>query len=233
MPWWPGCGTADFSPADRLGSPRATLIAPISVARLGTGGPRRPGSGCTRASGRPRGHEVQRSTEPCEPGGDGMSMRPGPVQLEVQDLLATADSQQSQGRSDEALSTLQRAKLAAQAAGAPALAAEVMIATATLLAAMGRSGEAIASLQEASRLFSLAGDQPSSIRANPAGFPADRHRAGGRCSAPSAELSRKCRTDWRQPATGRGTQRGGRVPARRRTASSGCRPVPRRPRPGD
>lgn len=89
----------------------------------------------------------------------------GPVERQVQELLITAESQQSQGEGVAALSTLQQAKQRAQAGGGPALAAQVMVATATLHAAAGRSGDAQTAIQEASDLFSQAGDHPSRIRA--------------------------------------------------------------------
>ena len=89
----------------------------------------------------------------------------GLVERQVQELLATAESQQLQGQVVAALSTLQQAKQRAQAGGGPALAAQVMVATATLHAAAGRSGDALTAMQEASDLFSQAGDNPSRIRA--------------------------------------------------------------------
>jgi tetratricopeptide (TPR) repeat protein len=94
-----------------------------------------------------------------------MSMPPGSVPSQVQGLLATADSLQSQGRVTEALATLQQARTSAQAAGVPALAGQVMVAIATLEAATGRGGDAMASMQQASNLFGLAGDRSSHIRA--------------------------------------------------------------------
>src|SRR5579859_731038 len=89
----------------------------------------------------------------------------GLVERQVQELLVTAEAQQSQGQVVAALSTLQQAKQRAQAGGGPALAAQVMVATATLHAAAGRGGDALTAMQEASDLFGQAGDNPSRVRA--------------------------------------------------------------------
>jgi tetratricopeptide (TPR) repeat protein len=87
-----------------------------------------------------------------------------PVQLQVEQLLATASGQQAQGNPAAALATLQQARAAAQAGG-PALVGQVMVAIATLRALMADSGEALSAIQQAAQLFSQAGDRPSEIRA--------------------------------------------------------------------
>lgn len=94
-----------------------------------------------------------------------MFMQPGPAQAQLQGLLATADAQQAQGRTTEALATLQQARAVAQSGGNPALTAQVLVATATLQASTGRGGDAMAAMQEAAGLFGMAGDQASQIRA--------------------------------------------------------------------
>jgi tetratricopeptide (TPR) repeat protein len=88
----------------------------------------------------------------------------GPVQSQVQNLVATAGAQQAQGRPAGALATLQQALTTARAGG-PALVGQVMVAIATLRAGMGDSGEAASALQQAAQLFGEAGDRPSEIRA--------------------------------------------------------------------
>lgn len=87
-----------------------------------------------------------------------------PVQVQVQSLLATAGTQESQGRPADALATLQQARNAAQAGG-PALVGQVMVAIATLSAGMGNAGDAVSAMQQAAQFFGRAGDQPSEIRA--------------------------------------------------------------------
>lgn len=94
-----------------------------------------------------------------------MFMQSGPVQREVEGLLATADSQQSQGQVAQALATLRRAKDRAQAGGGPGLTAQVMVAIGSVQAAAGQGGDAMVTMQGASELFSQAGDRASQIRA--------------------------------------------------------------------
>jgi tetratricopeptide (TPR) repeat protein len=92
-------------------------------------------------------------------------MQSGPVQLEVEGLLATADSQQSKGQIAQALATLRRAQGSAQAGGGPGLTAQVLVAIARVQAAADQGGDAITAMQGASELFSHAGDPASQIRA--------------------------------------------------------------------
>ena len=89
----------------------------------------------------------------------------GPVPQQIQQLLAMAGSQQSQGQVAAALDTLQQAKRLALTSGSPALAAQVAAAIAGVHVAMGRSGDAMAAMAEAAGLFQQAGDRPSEIRA--------------------------------------------------------------------
>ena len=84
---------------------------------------------------------------------------------EIQGLLAVAEAQQSQGQSGQALDTLQQAKDKAQAAGNPAVTAQVTAALASMRAAAGLGGEALAAMREASDLYGQAGDRRSQIRA--------------------------------------------------------------------
>lgn len=84
---------------------------------------------------------------------------------EIQGLLAVAEAQQSQGQSGQALDTLQQAKDKAQAAGNPAVTAQVTAALASMQAAAGLGGDALAAMREASDLYGQAGDRRSQIRA--------------------------------------------------------------------
>ena len=89
----------------------------------------------------------------------------GQVERQVQELLVTAGSQQSQGHVFAAMNALQQAKQRAQEGGGPALTAQVMAATASLHMAAGHGDDALTAMQEASDLFGQAGDQPSRVRA--------------------------------------------------------------------
>jgi tetratricopeptide (TPR) repeat protein len=88
----------------------------------------------------------------------------GTARNEIQSLVATADTQQSQGQIGPALATLTQAKARAQASGDPLIVAQVTLAIAGLQAAAGQGHEAMASTQEAAGLFQSGGDWPSQIR---------------------------------------------------------------------
>lgn len=83
---------------------------------------------------------------------------------EIQGLLTVAEAQQSQGQTGRALATLQQAKDKAEAAGNPAVTAQVTTALGSMQATAGLGGEALATMREASDLFGRAGDRCSQIR---------------------------------------------------------------------
>jgi len=89
----------------------------------------------------------------------------GPVGQQIQQLLAMAGSQQSQGQAVAALGTLQQARQLALMSGNPVLAAHVTATTAAVHAAAGRGGDAMAAMAEAAELFRQAGDRPGQVRA--------------------------------------------------------------------